>query len=74
MGVLKVKKSENDSLYPSRPKDWPGGQQEQGHFPRFDLTAFVCDFPYMRPLKYDWESSWYRTGVVRGMHGWHDIF
>ena len=46
------------------PKDWPGGQQEQGHFPRFDLTAFVCDFPYMRPLKYDWESSWYRTGVV----------
>ncbi len=55
------------------PKDWPGGQQEQGHFPRFDLTAFVCDFPYMRPLKYDWESSWYRTGVVGGLHGWHEL-
>ena len=28
--VLIVKKSLNDPLYPSIPKDWPGGQQEQG--------------------------------------------
>ena len=28
--MLIVKKSQNDSLNPSRPKDWPGGQREHG--------------------------------------------
>ena len=29
--VLMVRKSQNDSLDQPSPKDWPGGQQEQGH-------------------------------------------
>ena len=39
----------------------------------FDLTAFFCDFPHIRTLIFDWESSWYRTGVVGGLHGWRDL-
>ena len=42
-------------------------------FPRFDLTAFFCDFVHMRPFRFNWQSSWYRTGVLGGMHGWRDI-
>ena len=35
------------------------------NFPRFDLTAFFCDFPHIRPIIFYWESSWYRiTGQV----------
>ena len=40
------------------------------NFPRFDLTAFFCDFLHMRPFIFRWQSSWYRTGVMGGMHGW----
>ena len=40
------------------------------NFPRFDFTAFFCDFQCIRPIKINWQSSWYRTGVVGGMHWW----
>ena len=40
------------------------------NFPRFDFMDFFCDFLHMRPLIFHWKSSWYRTGVMWGMHGW----
>ena len=40
------------------------------NFPRFDFTAFFCDFQCIRPIIIHWPSSWNRTGVVGGMHGW----
>ena len=40
------------------------------NFPRFDFTAFFCDFQCIRPIIIHWQSSLYRTGVVGGMHGW----
>ena len=40
------------------------------NFPRFDLTAFFCDFLHMKPFIFHWQSTWYRTGVMGGMHGW----
>ena len=40
------------------------------NFPRFDFTAFFCDFQCIRPKITDWPSSWNRTGVVGGMHRW----
>ena len=43
------------------------------NFPRFDLTAFFCDFLHMRPFIFRWQSSWYRTGVMGGMHGWRAL-
>ena len=44
------------------------------NFPRFDFTAFFCDFQCIRPIIIHWQSSWYRTGVVGGMHGWRVRF
>ncbi len=44
------------------------------NFPRFDFTAFFCDFQCIRPIIIHWQSSWYRTGVVGGMHGWRDVY
>ena len=44
------------------------------NFPRFDFTAFFCDFQCIRPIIIHWQSSWYRTGVVGGMHGWRILF
>ena len=43
------------------------------NFPRFDFTAFFCDFQCIRPIIIHWQSSWYRTGVVGGMHGWREL-
>ena len=43
------------------------------NFPRFDFTAFFCDFQCIRPIIIHWQSSWYRTGVVGGMHGWREM-
>ena len=43
------------------------------NFPRFDFTAFFCDFQCIRPIIIHWQSSWYRTGVVGGMHGWREV-
>ena len=42
------------------------------NFPRFDFMGFFCDFLHMRPLIFHWKSSWYRTGVMGGMHGWRE--
>ena len=44
------------------------------NFPRFDFMDFFCDFLHMRPLIFHWKSSWYRTGVMGGMHGWRVCF
>ena len=44
------------------------------NFPRFDFTAFFCDFLGIRPIIIHWQSSWNRTGVVGVMHGWREIF
>ena len=43
------------------------------NFPRFDLTPFFCDFLCIRPIIIHWQSSWYRTGVVGGMHMWRAL-
>ena len=43
------------------------------NFPRFDFMDFFCDFLHMRPLIFHWKSSWYRTGVMEGMHGWREM-
>ena len=43
------------------------------NFPRFDFTAFFCDFQCIRPIIIYWQSLWYRTGVVGGMHGWREF-
>ena len=43
------------------------------NFPRFDFTAFFCDFLCIRPIIIHCQSSLYRTGVVGGMHGWRVI-
>ena len=43
------------------------------NFPRFDFTAFFSDFQCIRPIIIHWQSSWYRTGVVGGMHGWRVV-
>ena len=43
-------------------------------FPRFDFTAFFCDFLCIRPMIIHWQSSWNRTGVVGGMHGWREQY
>ena len=40
------------------------------NFPRFDFTAFFCDFQCIRPIIIHWQSSLYRTGVVGGLYGW----
>ena len=42
------------------------------NFPRFDFTAFFCDFQCIRPIIIHWQSSLYRTGVVGGMYGWRE--
>ena len=39
----------------------------------FDRDLF-CDFLHMRPFIFHWKSSWYRTGVLGGMHGWRALF
>ena len=42
------------------------------NFPRFDFTAFFCDLQCIRPIIIHWQSLWYRTGVVGGIHGWRE--
>ena len=37
------------------------------------IWQLFCDFQCITPIIIHWQSKWYRTGVVGGMHGWHDI-